>query len=267
MKRFLSVFLLAVVLSALCAGCFPVPLPDPPPDTPDDDEAQLTEAQALECYEDIFNLMPPELLIMTDAEINQCNRDGIDPYWFIFMAAEATSGSLQELDQRYISDAEKAELEELVGTDSYYSVYSIADIQETCNAVWGIGRLSVDQWPSSFWAFYTDAGYIIAMQGYGDNGNVFYRDIAAATADGEVVVVSVHWLLYNLFSSEVYDMATDEKLAENLELPYTESFDDFMDAIDVSEEQLGVLEMVFYMTEDGVRLWGTFPQGHVSYPE
>jgi hypothetical protein len=272
MKRFLAVLVLSIVLSVLCTGCFSLPFSEPDDTSTDDsdaqlNDAQLTEVQALECYEDLFNMMPPELLIMTDAEIKQSDRDGIKPFWLGYLADEVASGSLDDLDLMYISELEKNELEKIFGPAGYYSVYSLSDIQETCDAVWGAGRLSTYDWPSSDWSFHTESGYIFAMQGYGDRGDIFYRDIAEVYTYGEVVVVSVHWLVYNTFMSEVHDMATGKKLAENLELPQTVSFDDLLDAIDTSSDKLGVLEMVFYMTEDGVRLWGTFPQGHISYPE
>ena len=267
MKRFLSVFILLAVLSVLCAGCSPTPGPTPLDPSEDGDTAQISEQQARAFYEDLFSTIPAELLIMTDAELDSCNSSGISSYWFIFMADVVASGALDDIDGRYISAAEKSELEHIFGSNGYYSVYSMDDLQATCDAVWGTGRLSVDQWPSSDWGYYTAAGYAFVQSGFGDNGDDTYTQISVITAQDNTATVSVYWLRYNWFDMNVYDMAKNNEIATNVELTYPASFDDLLEAAGISADQLGTLDMVFYMTDDGIRLWGTFLGGRASYPQ
>ena len=268
MKRFLSVFMFLAVLSVLFAGCFqnPGPPPIPPDSSEDGSDAQITEQQARAFYKDLFGMMPADLLIMTDAELDSCNSSGIEPYWFITMTDWSADGGLENFDERYVSAAEKAEMDELFDNMSYYSVYSMDEIQQTCDDVWGAGRLSVDQWPNSR-CYYTEAGYVFVPGGYGDRGDTAYTEISEITAQNDTATVSVYWLRHNSFMSEVYDMANNKMLASNVEMAYGASFDDLVEAANISRDQLGTLDMVFYMTDDGIRLWGTFLSGRASYPE
>ena len=131
-----------------------------------------------------------------------------------------------------MSEQEADELRSMQDHEDYgYNVYSVADLQQSFDLLWGAGRIDIDSWkPGGDCAMYiTESGYILAaMLGYGDNGSFMYKELSDIVIDENIAKISFYAIEYNYFDLSAVDYGTSRELGDDIEIDFNASFDEVL---------------------------------------
>ena len=276
MKKISVLFLAGILCLGIFSGCSssnsaPEPTgsrptagsssssPKRPPQTPG--IAPLTEKEAREYVEHLFETYPFKFLLCSEETFDSIQTDGLNDYYLPFFVDDVSGverPTIDNLKGKYINAQEaKTLLAWQEGLDYSYNVYSLADLQKSFDTLWGQDSIDVSAWgiggDSSM--FITQSGYILsAMLGYGDTGDHLFWEIDNIELDGNMAVLSLYAVQYNYFDLSAMDYRTGRYLGNDFEeLSPDSSFDDVLSEVGITRENLGSFEMIVYKGEEG--LW------------
>ncbi len=172
----------------------------------------------------------------------------------------------------YINSSELRMLE-----DGYYVIYSVSDMQSGIDNLWGGGRIDANAFSEGYTGEYgsfslksisTAKGYFFNQEGFGDDGLVDYYDVLSVKAYDKYTVVTVAGVVYNAHNYELYDASgyLGEKKRIGTGLKKRDTVSAYLEVLEMSEDQLGAMDFVFFSGRNGLKLWGVFPAGEATVP-
>lgn len=279
MKKF-SVILLACLFVFAFAACGGEEEQEPSSEEMEPSYIGETEAEIF--FYEITSQYRCELMQMTEEELTAV----VPPTFWKGVAEETAELSFDELTDTYINEEERSLLSTAYGANigsMTFGVYSIADLQQGIDNLFGAGRIDVSVWNGNNLditarnIFGTSAGYFLYPKDDSEHFDTqIFKLVSVTGGNGSAVVKAVALSVDNITDNAVYDLAvkeesTDEtgavtthyKKLENAALDafdYGADFDVNLQNMGIAESDLGVMEFVFGI--DGVSIY----LDHINMP-
>ncbi len=220
------------------------------------------------------------------------NPDWNDPGYVIYLQCLYHNPASLPLPQsEKLGGSELSELASLAGqTDGYLAdaierwpertvIFAASNdtLQRYIDRFFGAGHTDVRECSDTYIFQLSTDKTAIAVTGLGDGGGNYWRTVKILDKkfSGGCAVLTAYTLecisygegvssggyIYDVSSEDIYALRADCAVLA----PYDE-VDTVLERNNIDESELGTVDYIFYMTEDGVRFWGSGPSGTVALP-
>ena len=280
MKKLYSFLTLIIVTALVFTGCGKETILS----------QEAAEREIIAFYEtyieaDAFNY----LLYRTAEEIK---TNGVPNYILDRWGVESEVAYLANIEDGSFSlepYASEDEIEEIMPELTYgtqISVYNTDDIQQLMDVMWGAGNMDIRNWSLGASSTFTSKGYLIVLlQPTGFMTDSWF-EVGDVTFDGNYATLTVRGVHYYEYEQVLQDLsersyqsyAEDDNytltyriIARQLNLQFDDpgvnhTLDEILAFTEIPKEELGTINLVFRITEDGVYLVSCGPVVDLSTP-
>ncbi len=276
MKPKLLPLIAALCVLCLFAGCTAGKSDDPPPvfspaGTPEKPPASTEEPakpdvvvgtldSLLKNHGFFIAQYNPEVLLKTPEQVASIDVNGLHPYFCYNVLLIETEGFASEIEPPYLTSAEREALMNKTGGDPYLVVYEADEAQAGFDSVYGPDRVHVLAWPPQDDYFISENGYLVTEAGWGDDGYLWFYEIADTAIEGKYGIVTSYCLGYNYFTEAIIDSFTEDDILR----PVTGEFNTFSDVLAATGKtraELPTYDIIYYYDTDRWYLYGVLPTG------